>query len=75
MAEETDGRHHLWAVANLLVSRYGDEAGQRASRNARDAERNGDRDSGAIWTGVGRLLRQGTHGEHRGRSEANRRWA
>ncbi|MGQ9372072.1 hypothetical protein [Azospirillum sp. A39] len=49
-------RHHLWAVANLLVGRYGTAAGERAEANAVEAERAGDGESKAFWADVAGAL-------------------
>lgn len=49
-------RHRLWAVAGLLVGRYGDDAGERAKGNAAVAAREGDTDAQAIWSDVARML-------------------
>lgn len=49
-------RHKLWAVAGLLVGRYGAEAVERARRNAARAARDGDTDSQAIWSDVAGVL-------------------
>ena len=51
-----DNRHDLWAVANLLIGRYGSEAKQRAASNAANAERTGDATARVIWADVGSLL-------------------
>lgn len=53
-------RHHLWAVAGLLVGRYGRSAPAQAKANARQAEREGDGDAHAIWNDVAGAL----HGRH-----------
>ncbi|WP_156926939.1 hypothetical protein [Azospirillum halopraeferens] len=49
-------RHHLWAVANLLVGRYGAEARARARENADEANRAGDGEVSAFWTDVDSAL-------------------
>jgi len=49
-------RHQLWAVAGLLVGRYGEDAGERAKSNAVVAEREGDADAQAIWSDVACVL-------------------
>lgn len=42
-------RHDLWAVAGLLLGRYGPQAGAKAEANAAKAERDGDDEAHAIW--------------------------
>ncbi|HEY0833892.1 MAG TPA: hypothetical protein VGE72_08290 [Azospirillum sp.] len=49
-------RHHLWAVAGLLVGRYGRRAGAKAEANAAKAEREGDGEARAIWTDTVQVL-------------------
>ncbi|MBP2314535.1 hypothetical protein [Azospirillum soli] len=49
-------RHQLWAVAGLLVGRYGDDARDKAKNNAAVAEREGDADAQAIWSDVACML-------------------
>ncbi|HYG91550.1 MAG TPA: hypothetical protein VD978_35450 [Azospirillum sp.] len=64
-------RHHLWAVAGLLVGRYGRNAGDRADAYARQAERDGDDDCHAIWSDVaGALAHRRAEGGHAFRSGA-----
>lgn len=43
---------NLWAVAGLLVGRYGHHAHAQAEAYARQAEENGDTDAHAIWSDV-----------------------
>ncbi len=45
-------RHHLWAVAGLLVGRYGNRASSQAEAYARQAERDGDDDACSLWNDV-----------------------
>ncbi|HYH40085.1 MAG TPA: hypothetical protein VD860_17840 [Azospirillum sp.] len=61
-------RHHLWAVAGLLVGRYGRAAPAQAEANARQAEREGDGDAHAIWNDVAGTL----HARRRAPSHAPR---
>ncbi|HYH18102.1 MAG TPA: hypothetical protein VD995_05740 [Azospirillum sp.] len=49
-------RHDLWAVAGLLVGRYGRRAGAKAEANAAKAERDGDGEAKAIWTDAAHVL-------------------
>lgn len=49
-------RHHLWAVAGLLVGRYGHSAPALAEAYARQARRDGDEDAHVIWSGVAGAL-------------------
>ncbi len=49
-------RHHLWAVAGLLVGRYGTSACAQARAYARQAERDGDDDAHSLWNDVAGAL-------------------
>jgi len=51
-------RHDLWAVAGLLVGRYGRRARAEARANARKAERERDGDTSTIWRNVADVLRR-----------------
>lgn len=50
------GRHTLWAVAGLLVGRYGNAAAAQAIANANAAARDGDPPAERFWTGVADAL-------------------
>ena len=54
-------RHHLWAVAGLLVGRYGRSAREQAQAYAREAERDGDGDAHTIWNDVAGALHRRKH--------------
>ncbi len=45
-----------WAVANLLVGRYGQDAATEARQRATVAEVTGDRDAAEIWHSVEEAL-------------------
>ncbi|WP_431856432.1 hypothetical protein [Azospirillum sp.] len=65
-------RHHLWAVAGLLVGRYGHAAPAQAEAYARQAERDGDGDAHAIWNDVaGALHGRRAAPRHAPRAEAD----
>ena len=51
-------RHHLWAVAGLLVGRYGRAAHRQAKAYARQAEHDGDGEAHVLWTDVAGALRR-----------------
>ncbi|WP_207462269.1 hypothetical protein [Azospirillum sp. SYSU D00513] len=53
-----DRRHQLWAIAHLLLGRYGKSAKRQAAAYAALAAQKGDRDSQAIWKGVAGALRE-----------------
>jgi hypothetical protein len=44
--------HEHWAVANLLIGRYGRQAVSLAEARAEDADANGDREGREIWQSV-----------------------
>jgi hypothetical protein len=44
--------HEHWAVANLLISRYGRHAAVQAAARAEDADAKGDREGREIWQSV-----------------------
>lgn len=50
------GRHTLWAVAGLLVGRYGNAAAAQAIANANAAARDGDPPAERFWAGVADAL-------------------
>lgn len=50
------GRHTLWAVAGLLVGRYGNAAAAQAIANASAAARNGDPPAERFWEDVADAL-------------------
>lgn len=45
-------RHPLWAIANLLIGRYGAAATERAGTRAETARQSGDLDGATTWSGV-----------------------
>lgn len=45
-----------WAVAGLLVGRYGDDAEAAARRRAQEAVGEGDADAAEIWRGAQEAL-------------------
>ncbi len=49
-------RPHLWAIANLMVGRYGARANLQAEANRAAADRAGDDEVRAIWNGVAGVL-------------------
>lgn len=49
-------RHQLWAVAGLLVGRYGNKAAVRAAERAAEADRTGDGEARAIWSDVAEVI-------------------
>jgi hypothetical protein len=51
--------HEHWAVANLLIGRYGRQAVTQAAARAEDAGVKGDREEREIWQSVvGALVRE-----------------
>ena len=50
--------HEHWAVANLLIGRYGRHAAIQAAARAEDANAKGDREVREIWQSVQRALRR-----------------
>ena len=44
--------HEHWAVANLLIGRYGRHAAIQAAARAEDADAKGDREGREIWQSV-----------------------
>ena len=44
--------HEHWAVANLLIGRYGRQAASQAAARAEDADANGDSEGREIWQSV-----------------------
>lgn len=51
--------HEHWAVANLLIGRYGRQAVTQAAARAEDAGAKGDREEREIWQSVvGALVRE-----------------
>jgi hypothetical protein len=44
--------HEHWAVANLLIGRYGRQAATQAAARAEDADARGVREGRAIWQSV-----------------------
>lgn len=61
------GRHTLWAVAGLLVGRYGNAAAAQAiaNANANAAARDGDPPAEQFWSGVADALTRDTVGRER----------
>jgi hypothetical protein len=57
--------HEHWAVANLLIGRYGRQAVTQAAERVEDAATKGDREEREIWQSVlGALSRDRTcHGQ------------
>jgi hypothetical protein len=54
--------HEHWAVANLLIGRYGRQAADQAAVRAEDADAKGDREGRDIWQSVeGVLSRHNIH--------------
>jgi hypothetical protein len=54
--------HEHWAVANLLIGRYGRQAANQAAVRAEDADAKGDREGREIWQSVKCVLsRQHIH--------------
>lgn len=54
--------HEHWAVANLLIGRYGRQAADQAAVRAEDADAKGDREGREIWQSVeGALSRRRIH--------------
>jgi len=54
--------HEHWAVANLLIGRYGRHAAIQAAARAEDADAKGDREGREIWQSVqGALRRNSAH--------------
>lgn len=52
--------HEHWAVANLLIGRYGRLAARQAEARIEDADARGDREGREIWRSVlGALDNQG----------------
>ena len=65
-------RHHLWAVAGLLVGRYGRRARAQAKAYARQAECDGDGDAHTIWIDVaGALHSRATAPRHAPQAEGD----
>ena len=50
--------HEHWAVANLLIGRYGRHAAIQAAARAEDADAKGDREGREIWQSVQWALRR-----------------
>ena len=50
--------HEHWAVANLLIGRYGRHAAIQAAARAQDADAKGDRECREIWQSVQVVLRR-----------------
>ena len=50
--------HEHWAVANLLIGRYGRHAVIQAAARAEDADAKGDREGREIWQSVQVALRR-----------------
>ena len=48
--------HEHWAVANLLIGRYGRHAAIQAAVRAEVADAKGDREGREIWQSVQRVL-------------------
>ena len=44
--------HEHWAVANLLIGRYGRHAAIQAAARVEDADAKGDREGREIWQSV-----------------------
>lgn len=51
-------RHQLWAVANLLVGRYGGSAAVQAEANAVTARSGGDQEIASMWAEIATTLRR-----------------
>jgi hypothetical protein len=50
--------HEHWAVANLLIGRYGRQAAIQAAVRAEDADAKGDWECREIWQSVQGVLRR-----------------
>jgi hypothetical protein len=50
--------HEHWAVANLLIGRYGRHAAIQAATRAEDADAKGDWEGREIWQSVQGALRR-----------------
>jgi hypothetical protein len=53
-------KHEHWAVANLLIGRYGRQAATQAEARAEDAGAKGDREEREIWQSVAGALARDT---------------